>query len=200
MAGFEYKVVPAPMRGLKARGVKGTSARFANALEAVMNEMGTQGWEYQRTDTLPVEERQGLTGKTTTFQNMLVFQRALVDVVPEAQPIAALIEDQTEVLETAPHTPPAAVQPEPEPQPAAQTEPETVAATAETLVDVVAPEKAQQPAPKTDAAKDATLSAEAQNRVDETLNTSFSFPWNRRPQANPAANRPNDDDKNIPAE
>ena len=77
MSGFEYRVMPAPMRGLKARGVKGTPARFANALQTVMNDLGVEGWEYERTDTLPVEERQGLTGKTTTFQNMLVFRRTL---------------------------------------------------------------------------------------------------------------------------
>ena len=77
MAIFEYKVVPAPTRGVKAKGVKGTAARFAHALQDVMNELGAQGWEYQRTDTLPVEERQGLTGKTSSFQNMLVFRRVV---------------------------------------------------------------------------------------------------------------------------
>ena len=34
----EYKVVPAPMKGMKAKGVKGTPARFAHALEVLMNE------------------------------------------------------------------------------------------------------------------------------------------------------------------
>lgn len=91
----EYKVVPAPMKGMKAKGVKGTPARFAHALEVLMNEMAQDGWEYQRTDTLPVEERQGLTGKTTTFQNMLVFRRTIVAPVEEATP-AALIEDQSD--------------------------------------------------------------------------------------------------------
>lgn len=93
MSGFEYKVVPAPKRGLKAKGIKGSEARFANALQTVMNELGAEGWEYQRTDTLPLEERQGLTGKATSFQNMLIFRRALtmqtVDDVP-------LIQDQSE--------------------------------------------------------------------------------------------------------
>ncbi len=42
-----------------------------------MNAMGADGWEYQRTDTLPCEERVGLTGRTTVFQNMLVFRRAV---------------------------------------------------------------------------------------------------------------------------
>ena len=76
MARYEYKVVAAPKRGQKARGVKGAEARFAHALEQTMNELAADGWEYLRTDTLPAEERQGLTGKTITFQNMMVFRRA----------------------------------------------------------------------------------------------------------------------------
>lgn len=97
MKAFEYKVVPAPTRGLKAKGVKGTPARFANALQTVMNDLGAQGWDYQRTDTLPVEERQGLTGKTTTFQNMLVFRRVLETAAPQdTLGVAGLIEDQSE--------------------------------------------------------------------------------------------------------
>jgi len=74
---FEYKVVPAPVKGVKARGVKSGPDRFAHALETVMNDLATDGWEYQRTDTLPCEEREGLMGKTTVFQNMLVFRRTL---------------------------------------------------------------------------------------------------------------------------
>lgn len=94
---FEYKVVPAPQRGLKGRGIKGTPARFANALQTLMNKMAAEGWEYQRADTLPVEERQGLTGKTTTFQNMLVFRKAIVAdaTFEDAETAAALIEDKS---------------------------------------------------------------------------------------------------------
>lgn len=72
---FEYKVVPAPTRGRKARGVKTPADRFARALEETINELASEGWEYLRTDTLPAEERQGLTGRTTVYQNMLVFRR-----------------------------------------------------------------------------------------------------------------------------
>ncbi|MBM1219458.1 DUF4177 domain-containing protein [Ponticoccus sp. SC2-23] len=75
MQRYEYKVVPAPRRGKKGKGIKGTEAQFANALSHLMNEAAAEGWEYQRTDSLPCEERQGLTGRTTVFQNMLVFRR-----------------------------------------------------------------------------------------------------------------------------
>lgn len=105
MPNYEYKVVPAPKKGLKAKGLKTTDARFANAMMVEMNELGAEGWEYQRSDTLPCEERTGLRGRNTTFLNMLVFRReiaAAVDVeaantfVEETAPISSTpIEPQT---------------------------------------------------------------------------------------------------------
>jgi hypothetical protein len=77
MQRFEYKVVPAPRRGEKARGVKTSEDRFALALSTLMNALGSEGWEYVRADTLPLDERSGLTGTKTSFQNLLVFRRVL---------------------------------------------------------------------------------------------------------------------------
>ncbi len=77
MQRFEYKVIPAPKRGEKARGVKTTEDRFAYALTSLMNQLGAEGWDYVRADSLPCEERVGFTGTKTTFQNVLVFRRAL---------------------------------------------------------------------------------------------------------------------------
>lgn len=85
---FEYKIVPAPVRGLKAKGIKTAEDRFANALQTAINEWAADGWEYQRADTLPCEQREGLMGKTTVYQNMLVFRR----VKEVAKPIAAPAE------------------------------------------------------------------------------------------------------------
>lgn len=65
MPNYQYRVVPAPQKGLKAKGVRSPEARFSNALEDLMNRMGDEGWEYQRAETLPSLERSGLT-KTTT--------------------------------------------------------------------------------------------------------------------------------------
>ena len=92
MTQFEYKIVPAPTKGIKAKGIKTPQDRFANALETVMNDMGAQGWEYQRADTLPSEERAGLTGRVTTFHHMLVFRRAL-ETQDFALPIVAPYPD-----------------------------------------------------------------------------------------------------------
>jgi hypothetical protein len=89
MAQFEYKVVPAPAKGEKARGTKTTADRFALALSTVMNDLGREGWEYLRADTLPCEERVGFTGRQTVFQHMLVFRRMIAQAAAEA-PVAAL--------------------------------------------------------------------------------------------------------------
>jgi hypothetical protein len=74
---YEYWVVPAPRKGEKARGLKSSEERFAYALTTLLTDMGAQGWEYQRADALPCDERSGLTGTKTTFHNVLVFRRAL---------------------------------------------------------------------------------------------------------------------------
>jgi hypothetical protein len=79
MPRYEFKVIPAPRKSEKARGTKTTEERFALVLTTVMNEMGRDGWDYVRADTLPVDERVGFTGTKTTFQNMLVFRRVLSD-------------------------------------------------------------------------------------------------------------------------
>lgn len=74
---YEYRIVPAPAKGLKAKGVKTAEARFAHAVEALMNQMAADGWEYQRAETLPSTERAGLTSTTTQWRNLLVFRKPI---------------------------------------------------------------------------------------------------------------------------
>ncbi|MHA7886874.1 DUF4177 domain-containing protein [Roseicyclus sp.] len=89
MPRYEYKLVPAPEKASKHKGLKG-AANFAATLEDILNAMGAEGWHYLRADTLPQEERSGLTSKTTTYRNLLVFQRELPEVeagpAPETPP------------------------------------------------------------------------------------------------------------------
>ena len=88
MQFYEYKVVPAPRKGEKARGTRTTPDRFALALTSLMNDFGRDGWEYLRADTLPCDERVGLTGSKTSFQSMLVFRRVLeADAASAAAPL-----------------------------------------------------------------------------------------------------------------
>jgi hypothetical protein len=91
MQRFEYKVIPAPKRGEKARGVKTTEDRFAYALTHLMNDLGAEGWEYVRADALPCEERVGFTGTKTTFQNVLVFRRMIGAATEEERPSTRLL-------------------------------------------------------------------------------------------------------------
>ncbi len=95
MPAFEYKVVPAPTRGIKAKGVRGTDARFAAALMEVMNELGAEGWQYQRSDTLPCDSRSAMGKKSTQYLNMLVFAREIAD---DSAP--AVEEAETELPDT----------------------------------------------------------------------------------------------------
>jgi hypothetical protein len=96
MVTYEYKVIPAPRDGVRTKGAKGISGRFAGALEQAMNKLGADGWEYIRADTLPVDERNGITRrKTETYQSVLVFRRQVEEAaVPETfEEAAAEVED-----------------------------------------------------------------------------------------------------------
>lgn len=115
MTIYEYKVIPAPRRGEKAKGAKTTADRFAHALTVVMNDLARDGWEYLRADTLPCDERVGLTGKTTAFQNMLVFRRATTVAAPAPRaeapapmPMTAIAPEGAPPRLPAPNDPPPA--------------------------------------------------------------------------------------------
>lgn len=86
MIRYEYKVVPAPTKGIKGKGVRGVEAKFSFALQELMNGMAGYGWEYQRSETLPSTERSGLTGTTTEWRNVLVFRRPRTGDASEFQP------------------------------------------------------------------------------------------------------------------
>ena len=89
MPSHDYRVIPAPTRGQKAPGLKTPEARFARAIEACINDMAADGWDYLRADILPSAERQGLTGTQTVYRTLLVFRRPRegangdADIAPE---------------------------------------------------------------------------------------------------------------------
>lgn len=86
MPKYEYKVVPAPTKGTKAKGVKTVEGRFALSVQGTLNQMGAEGWEYLRAELLPSDERSGLTGSTTNWRNVLVFRRLADDDIDELRP------------------------------------------------------------------------------------------------------------------
>ena len=122
MQAFEYKVIPAPNKGKKAKGVKTPEDRFANGVETILNEMAAEGWEFQRAEMLPSEERSGLTGSKTNWRNLLVFRRALITDAPAEAPAAPSdTAPAVAAAASAPVVASAAVEAAPAPAPAAAT-------------------------------------------------------------------------------
>ena len=116
MQRYEYKVIPAPRRGTKSREAKSSEDRFALTLSLLMNDLGRDGWEYHRAETLPAEERAGFTKTKTVEQTVLIFRRTLAGPGGLVTPAVAL--GPTEAA--APATPRLgpAVEPPPGPAPA----------------------------------------------------------------------------------
>ncbi|MFX0545727.1 hypothetical protein ACEWPL_009295 [Roseovarius sp. S1116L3] len=96
MTHYEYKVIPAPTKGVKAPGVKTAEARFAGTVEAALNAQAADGWEYLRTDILPSDERQGLTGSQTVYRTLMVFRRAKGDAGAAADDVIQTAQDMAE--------------------------------------------------------------------------------------------------------
>lgn len=90
MSSYEYTVIPAPMRSDKTKGARTGIDRFAATLTEVLNQMARDGWDYVRAETLPAEERSGLTSRNTVYHNLLVFRRSLAPETPlrAQQPLA----------------------------------------------------------------------------------------------------------------
>lgn len=88
MPRFEYKVIPAPSKGQKAKGIKTPEGRFALSIQTALNQLGAEGWEYLRAELLPSDERSGLTGTTVHWRNVLVFRRALPEAEEPPEPAA----------------------------------------------------------------------------------------------------------------
>lgn len=88
--GYEYKCVGAPERAKRRRGAKTRSDRVAAAMQDVIAAESKDGWEYQRTDLIPMEEKAGLLSRShEVHRAVLVFRRALAGAQPVAAPVAA---------------------------------------------------------------------------------------------------------------
>jgi len=81
---YEYKVVPAPVRAAKAKGLKTTATRFSHALAECINAEAAGGWQFQRTETLACEERSRLGRVRASTQTVMIFARATGAVRPDA--------------------------------------------------------------------------------------------------------------------
>jgi hypothetical protein len=83
MQSYEYLTVPAPLKGAKIKGLKTASERFAYQLTQLLNQLAKEGWEYWRAETLPSEERKGLTGTMLVSHNLLIFRRPSAEALAE---------------------------------------------------------------------------------------------------------------------
>jgi hypothetical protein len=80
---FEYKTVGAPEKARRKRGRRSQSDRVAAAFEEILQAEAIDGWEYQRTDLLPVTERAGWFGRGhEVHRAVMVFRRPLDRVAP----------------------------------------------------------------------------------------------------------------------
>ncbi len=114
----EYKCVGAPEKGKRKRGAKTRSDRVAHAMEEIIAAEAVDGWEYLRTDLVPVEERSGMFSRShEVHRAVLIFRRgevaALPGRMPETRIEAPAPEPVKEAPAIAPVAPPATPQEEP---------------------------------------------------------------------------------------
>ena len=89
---YEYKVVPAPQRAAKAKGLKTTAERFANTLAESINAEAAGGWQFVRSETLPCEERSRLGSARVSQQVVMIFARPLGAARPDAGAALAAVQ------------------------------------------------------------------------------------------------------------
>lgn len=134
MSSFEYSAIPAPIRSEKAKAAKTPAERYALTLTEEINRMASDGWEYLRAETLPSEERSGLTGRTTLFHNLLIFRR------PKPTAVKPRALTDAEVKPAAPAPAPKPAEPAPPRQaPVAETAAETGTKTATVVSPTASP-------------------------------------------------------------
>ena len=76
MDGYTYKCVAAPRRAKKSRDHRTPADALVAAFEAAIAEQAAAGWEYLRTDLVPMEAKSGWMGPVSeTHQGVMVFRR-----------------------------------------------------------------------------------------------------------------------------
>jgi hypothetical protein len=83
MTHYDYKVIPAPKKVKRVKGISGADELFAHTLTDAINEVARQGWEYVRAERLPAEAPRGwLRAAQAEEQAVLVFRRARESLGP----------------------------------------------------------------------------------------------------------------------
>ena len=76
MKKYEFKVVSAPEKALKFSDLGPGEDAYNRTIANLMNELGSNGWEFTGAETLP--EPKGLFGRRRATRNVLVFRREIV--------------------------------------------------------------------------------------------------------------------------
>ncbi|MEM1343246.1 MAG: hypothetical protein AAGI34_01550 [Pseudomonadota bacterium] len=84
---YEYKTVGGPERGRKARGCRTASDRAAVAMQEIIAAEAALGWEYLRTDLVPIEDGGLFARRRQIHCAVLVFRRPLHSARPARAPV-----------------------------------------------------------------------------------------------------------------
>ncbi|MER2507793.1 MAG: hypothetical protein ABTQ27_03435 [Amaricoccus sp.] len=103
MTYYDYKVVPAPRRARKVKGVAAGPDLFALTLTEAINEVARQGWEYYRSEALSMEGPAGWVKRASVEeQTMLIFRRPREHLSPRLAAAPAETGAPREPLEPGP--------------------------------------------------------------------------------------------------
>jgi hypothetical protein len=84
---YEYRVIPAPRRLKRIKGVSSTAELFAATLTETINAEARGGWEYVRSESLAAEEPGGwLRRGAVVEETMMIFRRPRRQAFPEPAP------------------------------------------------------------------------------------------------------------------
>ncbi|MBV2361290.1 hypothetical protein KUH32_16110 [Thalassococcus sp. CAU 1522] len=75
MPRYEYRVIPGPGRGERTPVPRTTDERFALAIERLLNQMASDGWDFLRAETLTCEDRASPASEGGVRRDFLVFRR-----------------------------------------------------------------------------------------------------------------------------
>ncbi len=103
---YEYRVVPAPRRLRKIKGVNSTPELFAATLTDAINAEARQGWEYVRAESLAAEGPSGWLRRGAVVEaTMMIFRRPRQSAQDRSgrtgEPLLARPHDREETAERA---------------------------------------------------------------------------------------------------
>ena len=101
-AALRIQSCPRPAERHQSQGREDTRRTICQFDRTIAEPDGKDGWEYQRAELLPSEERTGLTGSATNWRNVLVFRRAVETDIDAASVAAPAAEDEAPLAQPIP--------------------------------------------------------------------------------------------------